>query len=166
MSQSFAAVANECDSTAWVFKIEGNSEHPKLDRRDGNSSDFFRYDEGSGPEKWTGREIAVARVEIPNFGGNAPSSKKQKRDDSFADSFSLRPRSSEDKNCPFGNGGPITMAMRGRNLTTGFSNGTIANTILPDRFNEDPGGVSANHLSSCSALAPDEWHHPMLEFAE
>ena len=161
MSKSFAAVANEGDSTVWIYKIEGNAEHPKLDRGDGDRRVF--KDSESGPEKWTGREIAVAKVEIPEFGGNTPSSKKQKRNHQVGGVFMLRPLSEQPKDDGLGHGGPITLAIGGRNLITGFSNGTITNTTLPEKFSEESEEiVSANHLASCASLRSSEWYRPML----
>eukprot|EP00978_Attheya_sp_CCMP212_P003319 scaffold6841_cov58-Attheya_sp.AAC.2 len=52
----------------------------------------------------------------------------------------------------FGEGGPIVLAIRGKWLVAGFSNGTIGDD-----------SVSANHLASSSHLPSDEWFHPILE---
>ncbi len=66
----------------------------------------------------------------------------------------------------YGNGGPVSVAMRGQWIVTGYSNGTIARAQLlaPEFKLPDDSSLSANHLSSTSDLPPDEWDNPMLGF--
>ncbi|KAL9180015.1 hypothetical protein ACHAXT_007985 [Thalassiosira profunda] len=166
VSSKHAAVAMEIEPTAWIFKIRGNSTHAKLDKRDGNPREFRdEGDHGFGDgdekalqEKRAGREMAVGKVEFPKYGGNKPSRKKVKNDH-FAMSFT-------DDSDGLGRGGPVTMAMRGRHLVGGFSNGSMVRFLLPEQFDDGDSSISANHLVSVCSLPSDEWHIPLLETSD
>jgi len=164
VADKYASVAMEIDSTAWIFRIRGNSSHNNLDRRDGNPRDF-RYDSYDGnsmeslQQKRAGREMAIGKVKFPPFGGNSPSRKKRKPLD-FMGPLDLSCKDQEDG---FGEGGPIALAMRGRYIVGGFSNGSLARFFLPDAFAETKLSLCANDRSSCGSLPSDEWHIPILE---
>ena len=165
VSDKYTAVAMEIDPTAWIFRIKGNSSHKNLDSRDGNERDFRAdYDDSeesmeSLRQKRAGREMAVGKVKFPLFGGNSPPRKKRKPFlfDSMMDYGGL------EKEDGFGSGGPVTLAMRGRLVIAGFSNGSLVKFLLPDSFAETKPSVNANDRSSCGSLPSDEWHTPILE---
>ena len=159
-----AVVAMENNPTAWIFAIEGCCSNSLLDRRDGNPRDYdhgYRDEEDSESLKRqrAAREIAVGKVEFPLWGGNQPTRKKKKLDH-------LGPISNfldyDDDSSGLGNGGPIQVAIRGRHVIAGFSNGTLAKFLLPEQFEENK-TQSTNHVTSCSSLPSDEWHAPVLE---
>lgn len=168
MSRSHAVLARECESTALVFKIKGNSNYAKLDREDGDRMKFQRdYDDE--PEPCVGRELADGKVELPLWGGNTPNSRKrQKTEGDSEQPFNMDTlmRAGRQKGRDgLGEGGPITVAVRGKWLVAGFSNGTISKTLLPEEFGEvDADCVSANHRVSCCSLSPCEWQIPALEY--
>jgi hypothetical protein len=170
MSKSYAATSTEWDNTIWLFKIQGNATHPKLDCREGNKQKFERsYDDDETRDMCMGREIASGRVEIPAWGGNTPLARKKQKTNSspfMMSSYSLGSDSSSE-NDGFGQGGPVMIALRGKWLVTGFSNGTISRTVLPDTFESDiPDCVSSKHQVCCSFLPSDEWSRPFLDFDE
>lgn len=193
MSQSrFSIVSNEDTDTAWIFNINDCAVHEKLDSRDGNPRKFENedYDEDDD-EMYRGRKIAFGRVRFPLWGGNKPANKRRKQngdsaddsdeggrilglsddesddasDDESDDSGLLKLKDRDDS---FGEGGPVAIAFRGRYIVAGFSNGTLAKALLPEKFAEEESSfdVSSNHKSSCSHLPSDEWHHPKLECTE
>eukprot|EP00985_Skeletonema_marinoi_P012544 scaffold6071_cov92-Skeletonema_marinoi.AAC.2 len=143
------------------YEDEGNSSHKNLDRRDGNERDFRAdYDHSDGSmeslhQKRAGREMAAGKVIFPLFGGNSPPRKKRKP--------GVFDFGGDEKEDGFGSGGPITLAMRGRHIIGGFSNGSLVKLLLPDTFAETKPSLNANDRSSCGSLPSDEWHIPILE---
>ena len=165
VADKYASIAMEIDSTAWIYRIRGNSSHKNIDRRDGNPRDF-NYDEYRGDDsmeslqqKRAGREMAVGKVKFPLFGGNSPSRKKRKPNLFGPIDFGC----GDEEEDGFGRGGPITLAFRGRYIIGGFSNGSLVRFILPDSFAETKRSLNANDRSSCGSLPSDEWHIPILE---
>ncbi len=173
----YSITANEDSGIVWIFNINDCAYHKMLDRRDGNLRKF--ENENCGEEEdgnYPGRKIAVGKVEFPLWGGNKPARKRQKQQQvGFSsldcsdedDSFGLAACRDEDDS--FGEGGPMAVAIRGRWVVAGFSNGTLSKALLPEQFAEPESsavGVSSNYLASCSHLPSDEWHHPQLACAE
>mmetsp|Transcript_41934 Transcript_41934/g.76672 ORF Transcript_41934/g.76672 Transcript_41934/m.76672 type:complete len:109 (+) Transcript_41934:826-1152(+) len=107
--------------------------------------------------------MAACKIEFPLWGGNKPTRKKKKLDH-------LGPISNfldyDDDSDGLGKGGPVQLAMRGRQVVAGFSNGSLAKILLPERFEESTSSISSNHLASCGTLPSDEWHVPILECAD
>mmetsp|Transcript_17074 Transcript_17074/g.28009 ORF Transcript_17074/g.28009 Transcript_17074/m.28009 type:complete len:299 (-) Transcript_17074:126-1022(-) len=163
VSEKYVSVAMEIDPTAWIFRITGNSSHKNLDRRDGNDrnfrADYDRSDDSMEAlrKKRAGREMAAGKVKFPLFGGNNPPRKKRK-----PGAFGMIDFGSDEKD-GFGRGGPITLAMRGRHIIGGFSNGSLVKFLLPDTFAETNPSLNANDRSSCGSLPSDEWHVPILD---
>ncbi|KAL7496173.1 hypothetical protein ACHAWT_004441 [Skeletonema menzelii] len=163
VSEKYVSVAMEIDPTAWIFRITGNSSHKNLDRRDGNDrnfrADYDRSDDSMEAlrKKRAGREMAAGKVKFPLFGGNNPPRKKRK-----PGAFGMIDFGSDEKD-GFGRGGPITLAMRGRHIIGGFSNGSLVKFLLPDTFAETKPSLNANDRSSCGSLPSDEWHVPILD---
>jgi hypothetical protein len=175
MFGSYAVVANESNSTGWIFNVEGNLYNNNLlDLRKGNYfteddlRDIDRDEENS--HMYNGREIAVGKICSPGYGGNALKRKEQK--------FEFRIESSNMSSTKYGEqegeeglgeGGPIALATRGRWVVAGFSNGSIVRaSLLPDQYT--PSGksqrsepTSSNTLASCCYLPTDEWRIPELE---
>ena len=63
-----------------------------------------------------------------------------------------------------GEGGPVCLAISGKWLVAGFSNGSIVRASYLEEFESD--GIengSSNALVSCSCLPSDEWFCPVLE---
>mmetsp|Transcript_11879 Transcript_11879/g.18236 ORF Transcript_11879/g.18236 Transcript_11879/m.18236 type:complete len:174 (+) Transcript_11879:235-756(+) len=164
-SDKYVSLAMEIDPTAWIYRIAGNSSHKNLDRRDGNPFNFradHEYDDGmeSLQQKRAGREMALGKVQFPPFGGNNPPRKKTEPSTS---AFSIMDFSTDDEKDGFGRGGPLALAMRGRHIIGGFSNGSLVKFLLPDTFAETEPSIRANDRSSCGTLPSDEWHVPFLE---
>lgn len=164
-SDKYVSLAMEIDPTAWIYRITGNSSHKNLDRRDGNPFNFRADDEcddsmESLQQKRAGREMAVGKVKFPLFGGNNPPRKKRKPSTSIMDIMDF---SNDEKKDGFGRGGPVALAMRGRHIVGGFSNGSLVKFLLPDTFAETEPSLCANDRSSCGSLPSDEWHVPILE---
>jgi hypothetical protein len=167
----YSITANENSGVVWIFNINDCADHKMLDRQDGNSRKF--ENENCGEEEdgnYPGRKIAVGKVEFPVWGGNKPARKRQQQNqDGFSldcrdedDSFGLGGYRDEDDS--FGEGGSMAIAIRGRWVVAGFSNGTLSKALLPEQFAEpqsSAAGVSSNYLASCSHLPSDEWHHPV-----
>ena len=154
-SGNHAVMAMEMDQTAWVFPIQGVSDHKKLDRRDGNPRKF--PGEMSGEQETdlsialAARSIAVGKVEFPPFGGNKPT---RKRKQGWFGSV-------EDTSDGLGEGGPLALALRGTHLVAGFANGTLTRYKLPVAFaNKGNPSLSSNVTTSASSLPSDEWHVP------
>jgi len=157
-SGNHAVMAMEMDQTAWVFPIQGVSDHKNLDRRDGNPrkfpGDFSGEQETDLSIALAARSIAVGKVEFPPFGGNKPT---RKRKQGWFGSV-------EDTSDGLGNGGPLTLALRGRHLVAGFANGTLTRYKLPVTFeNKGKPSLSSNVGASASSLPSDEWHVPHLD---
>ena len=170
MCGKHAVMANESVADAWLFDIEGNTKHEKLDRREGNPRLF---DESEGEEeesaaghRWSGRDLAVGKVSFPEWGGNAP---KRKRQRGPFGRGPFGPVNLEEEDDGYGEGGPVTLAINGKWLIAGFSNGTISRApFLPSESflqnrNTTTSTKEANHLACCSSLPSDEWHLPILE---
>jgi hypothetical protein len=157
MHGPYAIVANEISPTVWMFKTGECWNHEKLDKREGSLAKFH-YEasiDGDDPIHRAGREVAIGNATFPLWGGNMPRRKKRKH--GF---FEF-----EDNSDGFGEGGPIVLAIRGKWLVGGFSNGSIARAPhLPQHFQHDDKSVSANHITSTSNLPSDEWHTPHLYF--
>ena len=178
MSGKYAVMSNEGFCDAWLFNIEGSASHEKLDRREGNSRDFDDDDDDDDEEvskyRFGGREIAVGKVSFPLFGGNPPRRKKRKI--GFG---TLRPGNESDsgsesdfggalwtmsKDDGLGEGGPVSLAMHGKWLVAGFSNGSVVRApYLPAQFHSVENGAGSGGLVSCSRLQSDEWSCPVLE---
>jgi len=159
MSERHAIMANEIDPTVWIFKIQECYSHEKLDKREGNESEFIQEDEchEDNPRRYHGREIAVGKVIFPEFGGNKPNRKKRKSTFAFLGE-------EEDTKDGLGRGGPIVLATKGKFLIAGYTNGTITRAPhLPSDFESNDMTIGANELASCSYLPSDEWHTPYLE---
>lgn len=166
VSDKYVSLAMEIDPTAWIYRITGNSSHKNLDRRDGNAFDFradYHYDDSmeSLQQRRSGREMAVGKVKFPLFGGNKPPRKKRKASTSMAAMIGFS--TDDEKEDGFGRGGPVALAMRGRHIIGGFSNGSLVKFLLPDTFAETEPSLRANDRSSCGCLPSDEWHVPFLE---
>ena len=155
---SHVVMANQSFQDAWIFNVTGNSSHDKLDRRaespeeleddydgdDRNTPDFVRNHVGA-------REIAVGKVMFPEFGGNPPETENNRNMNVIA--------VPSDEN--FGDGGPIALALNGRWLVGGFSNGSLVRApLLPQ--GEFHSTAEANCHSCWSSLPSDEWHAPVL----
>lgn len=86
MAGKYAVMCNEGFPVAWLFEIEGNAKHRKLDRREGKPRDFnyelFDVDDDSNGEtakyRHAGVDIAIGRVVLPVFGGCQSRRKKRK----------------------------------------------------------------------------------------
>lgn len=146
-SSQYSIVANECNPSVWVFKISDIYDNDKLDVRDGGNLSNFEdddEDEEDYERNRPGRQMALGKVVFPRWGGSKPT--QTEHDDKF------------------GSGGPVAMAIRGRWIVSGFSNGTLSKALLPEEFDEPSMTVSSNHLASCSTLPSDEWHQPLLEY--
>ncbi|CAB9509386.1 expressed unknown protein [Seminavis robusta] len=171
MSGKHAVIANEGSVEAWLFQIEGNSKHEKLDKREGNRRNFQfsgceeDVDEEGTNHTFSGRHLAIGKVSFLKFGGEAPKRKKQKL-------FGMNSHNMSDflstASEHLGSGGPIALAIHGKWLVAGFINGTIARSpLLPIPFaKEEEGSMHANELACCSSLPSDEWHHPVLACEE
>ncbi|KAL3780651.1 hypothetical protein HJC23_000121 [Cyclotella cryptica] len=172
MSQChFAVMANEINPTVWVFKIGDCANHQKLDRHHGHIQAFdepYQDDELNDEDQYyrnrPGRQIAVGKVEFPRWGGIKPQRKKLKPQD-FCFDISKISKGEKEEDDGFGDGGgPIAIAMRGRGIVAGFSNGTSIKALLPQELEETPTSVSSNHLTSSSYLQSDMFFTPQLEF--
>jgi hypothetical protein len=121
---------------------------------------LYSYDdEDAKMRRRAGREIAVGMVKFPLWGGSDDRLKKRAK-------FEFPIILTRDKDACSGEGGPIMLALRGRWLVAGFSNGPIARMLLPDDFEENRHSLSSNHLSCVSYLPSDEWHTLVLESEE
>jgi len=168
MFGSYAVMANEINNTVWVFNVEGNSDHPELDRRDGNRREFDRGDsEIEDDQKYTGRSVAVGKISFPGFGGNPPKRKKKKFTFGYEAGFPRDDEEPDDEEL-LGAGGPVSLAIRGRYVVAGFTNGSIVrSSLLPKHFDSSnkvkPSEcASSNNLASCSSLSTCEWRVPQL----
>jgi len=171
----YAVMANEINNTGWLFNIKDNSNHSKLDSREGDSRKFIDHNTGEDDSQtYEGRDIAVGKICFPKFGGNAPPKQKKRSFfpfssmESDSDSFGLKDQEEENS---FGEGGPIAMAIRDRFVVAGFTNGSIArSSLLPKQFESYSKSArsehttrSSNTLSSCCSLSTCEWRVPQLE---
>lgn len=168
MSQRhIAIVANEICPEVWIFNIAACATHEKLDRREGNiQSDDKDHNDWNDEEVYynnrSGRQIAVGKVEFPPWGGNPPKREKAKPQDIF-DRNRISIKGGKDDG--FGRkGGPLAIAIRGKWIISGFSNGTLSKALLPEELEEAPSSVSSNHLASCSYLKSDEFYTPELKY--
>lgn len=171
MFGSYAVMANEINNTVWVFKVEGNSNHPELDRRDGNQREFDRGDSDiEDDQKYKGRSVAVGKFSFPGFGGNPPKRKKRKFSFGYEVGFPRDDEESKDEDHEdlLGAGGPVSLAIRGRYVVAGFTNGSIVrSSLLPKHFDSSHEAkyserASSNNLTSCSSLSTCEWRVPQL----
>jgi len=159
-------MAGEYHDEAWIFPIQGNSEQEGLDRREGNPRIFYESDlgyDGDGEDPhlvFSGRKLAKGKVTIPKWGGVTQHRKKQKTHARLtSDNLDEKPA----KKKAVGDGGPALLALRGKWLVAGFSNGTIARApFLPDTFHHPAASRDANCHASCSSLPSDEWNAPVL----
>mmetsp|Transcript_14353 Transcript_14353/g.26944 ORF Transcript_14353/g.26944 Transcript_14353/m.26944 type:complete len:718 (-) Transcript_14353:1861-4014(-) len=160
MSGPFAAMANEMQPTVWIFETAKCASNSALDHKDGKMRAFYMkdtsYDENDR-HRFSGREIAIGSVRFPEFGGNPPSMKKDENPSCMI--------GSESKPDDFGDGGVIALAIRGKWLVAGFSNGTLSRVELPKDFEIGmETDLSCNHQASCSSLPSDMWYAPILDF--
>jgi len=73
---------------------------------------------------------------------------------------------SDDVEDRFGPGGPVLLALGGKYLVAGFSNGTIARApLLSDGIVDTPDMVTCV-FSSFSCLPSDTMHCPLLDCSE
>jgi hypothetical protein len=163
MSGPFAVMANELCPSVWIFETAKCASHSALDRKDGRMRDYRMREEShdeDDPHKYSGRQIAIGKVTFPEFGGNPPTRTKEKNP-----SFMIGLPESDDKSDRLGEGGVIALAMRGKWLVAGFSNGTLSRVELPDEFQtSEESDLSSNHKTSFSSLPSDTWHQPILDF--
>jgi hypothetical protein len=152
---NYGAMANEAYSTVWLFKTSSCADHEDLDREKmGIMEARYSEEDEDSPHFHAGRKMSTGMVQFPRFGGNKPNRKRKKAEwMAFAD---------EDRSDGLGNGGPVSLAMRGRFLISGYSNGRIVRApLLPSEFELEDDGVSANH-DSCTSDIPSDWHSPIL----
>lgn len=160
----FGAMANEDDSTVCVFKTSSCADHEDLDKRKISRREFRQIGEEDEEEEeeysYAGRKMLTGMVKFPRFGGNKPIRKKETTFESFA----IASQNRENPSDGLGNGGPTSLAMRGKFLIVGYSNGTITRApFLPPEFElGDEDDVSANHLSCTSDIPSDMWNNPTL----
>jgi hypothetical protein len=164
MSGPYSIMANESNQTVWIFETAKFASHSALDHLDWRFKDQIHreiHDDEDDRHRYAGRSIAIGKVTFPEFGGNKPKRKKKKNPE-----FMIGFPESDDKSDRLGDGGPIALAMRGRWIVGGFSNGTLARFQLPDEFDKglEDIGVSCNDKASCSHLTSDVWFTPMLDF--
>jgi hypothetical protein len=163
MSGPFAVMANELCPSVWIFETAKCASHSALDRKDGRMRDYRMREDShdeDDPHKYSGRQIAIGKVTFPEFGGNPPTRTKEKNP-----SFMIGLPESDDKSDRLGEGGVIALAMRGKWLVAGFSNGTLSRVELPDEFQtSEESDLSSNHKTSFSSLPSDTWHQPILDF--
>lgn len=76
--------------------------------------------------RYAGRDLAAGKVSFPSWGGKAPKRKKTRL---LSDSLAS-PEEDEDEDDGQGEEGPVTLAMNGKWLLAGFSNGTIHRSLL------------------------------------
>ena len=169
MSKGYSIVANEKSDTVWIYDINECVDHEKLDTRDGSFKDQRRSNRDDDEDRcFPGTEIALGKIEFPLWGGNKPAHKGQKQ---FVfpiqDSLGQQEDDDDDDDDCFGEGGPVALAIRGRWIVAGFSNGSISKALLHEQFAklESSIDVSSNHLASCSYLCSSE-HLPELVCAE
>ena len=165
-------IAGDYSDEAWIFPIQGIGKREELDRREGNSRLFRESDqdfEGEGEDShyiYSGRILAEGKVCFPEWGGVG---KERKKEISFPFGDSLMNDGlinddSLSEDCPLGEGGPVSLAIRGKWLVAGFSNGTIARApFLPASFHHTASiSRHANCQASYSSLPSDEWNAPFL----
>lgn len=166
MFGSHAVMAKESNTTAWIFNIEENWNHSKLDRH--KELRYNDYGDDDNPYRLTGREIAAGKVNFPSWGDNAPKGKKRKRPNASIVDSGVDDKE-EDKDDWLGKGGPLALAIRGKWIVAGFSNGTIARApFLPAQFQRTQNQPTpcSNNLASCSNLSIHKWPVPVLEQCE
>ena len=139
----YAAMANECSPDVWIFSVKGNANYHRLDRREGPRRDYMddgdEKDEETFRKKFVGREIAIGKVTFP-FMNDSPPPLRVK--------MNARKKGEEkDENYGIGNGGPVSLAMRGRYLVAGFADGAIVMAPpLPTEFDSTQKYPGANLL--------------------
>ncbi len=165
-------VANASFQDVWIFKTQECWNHPKLDKQEGNMRDFCRDmedDEDDDPRTFAARDMAVGHYQFPKWGGNESGRKKRKKESTRQDWSDGMLRIDPDFKCTDRDDkeGPMILAMRGKWLVAGFSNGTIARAPhLPSQFVHLQDSICNNDSSSTSHLPSDEWDTPVLEFAD
>lgn len=167
MAGQYSILANQSSQDVWMFKTQECWNHPKLDKEEGSLFTFVEREremddcDEDDPKKYAGRDIAVGHYSFPRWGGNRPTRKKRKNPDYMGG------REVEDDEDGHGKGGPIVLAMRGKWLVAGFSNGTVARAPhLPSQFVHPERTVNANDLTSFSHISSCDWYSPDLEFED
>jgi len=160
------AVTMEIHPTVWIFPIEECSTHSSLDRRDGNfrkfDDDFARGEQEYEclKEKRAARDMAACKIEFPRWGGKKPTRKRKSRA-----SLGFMADTKDDSD-GMGKGGPVQLAMRGRQVVAGFANGSLVKMLLPEKFEANESPQSSNNLVSSGNLSSDVWHVPILDCEE
>ncbi len=161
MSGPLNIITNAGFPDVWVFKTQQCWNHPKLDKGDGNRRNFPAIDHDD-PRSYAARDMAVGHYQFPKWGGNESGRKKRKKertDQIFLPGMISNNYDEYEKSDYDDKGGPMVLAVRGKWLVAGFSNGTIARAPhLPSEFAFFDDSSSSSHIPS------DEWPIPVLEF--